>query len=235
MHCRRWRRSRTLGWYSRVSEVGTKRLIHGLVKQMQFCVSFIAPWWWNGSFQRPQSFQFLNRSVPILTCGHESWVTTERIVKRLNGREGIFAKSSRCDTSWQRAQVWNRWSPGCQDTSPNREISSILVRPCVQNVSGKIGEVSPSVYGLHPSGESGPEVVQGPRDVTTSLALLGPVLVWSEQNNRRLLLTVTYFPPRLSSKENRVWKWMNDWVSEWMSEWVSVQANIETFYLWHCL
>jgi len=27
-----------------VTEVGTKRLIHGLVKQTQFCVSFIVPW-----------------------------------------------------------------------------------------------------------------------------------------------------------------------------------------------
>ena len=26
-------------------------------------MSFIAPWWRNGSFQRPQSFQFLNRSL----------------------------------------------------------------------------------------------------------------------------------------------------------------------------
>jgi len=46
-----------------VTEVGTKELIHGLVKQTQFCVSFIAPWWQNGSFQRTQSFQFLNRSL----------------------------------------------------------------------------------------------------------------------------------------------------------------------------
>ena len=33
--------------------------------------------------------------VPILTCGHESSVTIERIAKRINGRDGIFAKSSR--------------------------------------------------------------------------------------------------------------------------------------------
>ena len=50
LHCRRWRRSSTLEWYSRVTEVGTKRLIHGLVKATQFCVSFIAPWLRNGRF-----------------------------------------------------------------------------------------------------------------------------------------------------------------------------------------
>ena len=39
---------------------------------------------------------------------------------------------------------------------PNREIP-----PCVQNVPGKIGEVSPSGYSLHLR-ESGPKFVQGP-------------------------------------------------------------------------
>jgi len=27
--------------------------------------------------------------------------------KEQAGRDGIFAKSSRCDTSWQRVRVWN--------------------------------------------------------------------------------------------------------------------------------
>jgi len=34
-----------------------RRLIHGLVKLTQFCVSFIALWPQNGSFQTPQSCQ----------------------------------------------------------------------------------------------------------------------------------------------------------------------------------
>ena len=63
IHYSRWRRSSTLGWYSRVTKVGTKGLIHGYVKQTQFCVSFTAPWWRNGSFQKTQSLQFLNRSL----------------------------------------------------------------------------------------------------------------------------------------------------------------------------
>jgi len=69
-HCSRLRRSSTLEWYSRLMEVGTNRLIHGLVKQTQFCVSFIARWLRNGRFQRTQSFQFLNlslfRSSPVV-------------------------------------------------------------------------------------------------------------------------------------------------------------------------
>jgi len=80
----------------------------------------------------------------------------------------------------------------------------MLGRPCVQNVPGEIDEVSPSGYSLHPR-ESGPEVVQGPGGMTKSL-LLGPVLVWSQQNYLRLLLTVRYLPPRLSPKKNRAQK-----------------------------
>jgi len=38
--------------------------------------------------------------------------------------------------------------------------------------------------------ESGPEVVQGPAGVTTSPTLLGPILVWSQQNYLNLLLTM---------------------------------------------
>jgi len=40
-------------------------------KSKQFSVSFTAPWWRNGSVQRTQSFQFLNRSLfrssPVVT------------------------------------------------------------------------------------------------------------------------------------------------------------------------
>jgi len=68
----------------------------------------------------------------------------------------------------------------------------MLVWPCVQNVPGKNGELSPSGYSLHPQ-ESGPEVVQAPGDVTKSPTLLGPVLVWSQQNYLRLQLIVRSF------------------------------------------
>jgi len=51
------------GIYVTSDGVGARRLIHGLVKQTQFCVSFIALRSRNGSFQIPQSCQFLNRSV----------------------------------------------------------------------------------------------------------------------------------------------------------------------------
>jgi len=50
---------------------GRKILIHGLVNQTQFCVSFIGLRWRNGSFQTPQSCLFsywsLFRSSSMVT------------------------------------------------------------------------------------------------------------------------------------------------------------------------
>jgi len=68
----------------------------------------------------------------------------------------------------------------------------MLVRPCVQNVPRKNSELIPSSYSSHPR-ENGPEVVQGPGGVTTSLTVFGPVLVWSQQNYLKFLLIVRYF------------------------------------------
>jgi len=48
------------------------------------------------------------------------------------------------------------------------------VRPCEQNISGKIGEARPASY-THK--KNGPEVDDGPGGVITSLTLLDPVLV----------------------------------------------------------
>jgi len=66
-------------------------------------------------------------------------------IPSVNGRDGIFAKSSK--TSWQRGQLWNSQNPECGATSPpNRKIPAILVPPCVQNVPEKIGEASSAGY-----------------------------------------------------------------------------------------
>ena len=83
----------------------------------------------------------------------------------------------------------------------------MLVRPCVQNVPGKIDEVRPSGYSLHPQ-ESGPEVVQGPGGVTSSPTLLGPVLVWSQQNYLKFLLIVRFskFSDGCCPRRNRTFR-----------------------------
>jgi len=59
-------------------------------------------------------FQTLN------THGHETWLMIEKILSSASGRNGIFAKSPCCDTSWQSVQLWNLWSPECWNTFPNR-------------------------------------------------------------------------------------------------------------------
>ena len=69
----------------------------------------------------------------------------------------------------------------------------MLVRPCIQNVPGKNGELIPSGYSLQPL-ESGPEFVQGPGGELLYISdLVGPVLVWSKQNYLKVLLIVGYF------------------------------------------
>jgi len=93
----------------------------------------------------------------------------------------------------------------------------MLIRPCVQNFPGNNSGLSPSGYSLHPR-ESGPKFVQEPGGVTTSPTLLGPVLVWSQQNYLRLLLIVRYSgAPRAAAlatlpKGKAAWKWENEWV-----------------------
>ena len=68
--------------------------------------------------------------------------------------------------------------PRGDGTAPNRNIPATLVRPHVQNLPRKISEVSLAGYN-HGKAD---EVVEGPGGVTTSPALLGPVLVWTEGN-----------------------------------------------------
>ena len=73
---------------------------------------------------------------------------------------------------------------------PNRAIAASLVRPCVPEcpVKDRRGE---SCW-LNPR-ESVSYVAQGPSGVAASLTLLGPVLVWRQQDYQRLLLTVRNF------------------------------------------
>ena len=118
--------------------------------------------------------------VPILTYGHWFCVCSPSP----SDRDKIFAKSSQRAISRQSAQLWNSRSPECWTTSlPNREISATLVRPCDQNAPRKLTR---QACWLNPR-ESGPEVDQGPGEMTTFPTWLSPVLVWSQQHFPRLL------------------------------------------------
>jgi len=78
-----------------VTENGTRRLICGLVEQTRLIVSLIALWSQNGSFQPPQSRQFLHRSLfrssPMVN-GHESWVMTEKILSQVQTTQMGFLR-----------------------------------------------------------------------------------------------------------------------------------------------
>ena len=107
--------------------------------------------------------------------------------------------------------------------------TSYVSLPLVQNIPGKNAELTPPGNSLHPS-ESRPKFVQGPGGVTTSLTLLGPILVWSSQlapilvwSQQNSLVEISVerevfrvlpdlLSPRLSSKEKWARKWVNEWV-----------------------
>ena len=97
--------------------------------------------------------------------------------------------------------------------------TSYVSSPWVQNIPGKNAELTPPGNRLHPS-ESGPKFVQGSGGMATSLTLLGPILVWSQQNwlvdiavEREVLrVLLGLLAPRLSPKEKWTRKWVNEWV-----------------------
>ena len=172
----RWRRSSTLGWYSRVTKVGTKRLIHGLAMQTQFCVSFIAPWWRKGSFQRTQSFQFLNRSL----------LRSSPVVMNLRWRLKEYCQKNK----QQRWDICKEFSVWHFVTEHRYEIRKALdVKPllwierfqlCQFSYISRFFQERMANWVLqatvHPR-ESGQEVAHGPGGVTTTPTLLSPVLM----------------------------------------------------------
>jgi len=79
MHCSRWRSfwGGTHEWQK--VEQGDWHMIHKIIKQTQFCMSFIALWSQNGSFQTLQSYQFLNPfycdAHPWLVILGDNWMS----------------------------------------------------------------------------------------------------------------------------------------------------------------
>ena len=103
IYCSGWRRSSTWRLYSRVTEVGTKIGKANAVLNELYC-SVVTKW----KLSKTASFHFLIRSLfrssPVIM--NHRWRLKEYCQKN-KSRDRLFAKSSRCETSWQRAQVWN--------------------------------------------------------------------------------------------------------------------------------
>ena len=75
-----------------------RRLIHGLVKLTQFCVSFIALWAQNGEFSNAAKLSvFKSTFVPILTWSSILGNDRKNINSSASTKVVIFEKSPRCD------------------------------------------------------------------------------------------------------------------------------------------
>ena len=166
-------------------KVGTKRLIHGLVKQTQFCVSFFAPWWRNRGFQTRQTFQFLNLSL------FRSSLVVMNLRWRINGRDwillrvlGVTLRDRGHRSEICKASISSHFPQWLDPSYVNSAMCPNCPRKEWRTMSFRLS--------LHPR-ESGPKFVQGPGGVTTSPTLLGPFLVWSQQNYLRFLLIARYF------------------------------------------
>jgi len=93
------------------------------------------------------------------------------------------------DTSQQSAQLRNSQSPECWTTfselRDHNYVSSAMYLECpTKDWWGKLCWLNPL--------ENNIDVVQDPGGVTASPTLLSPVLVWSQQNYLKLLVTVRY-------------------------------------------
>ena len=103
--------------YSKITKGRTRKLIHGLAKQMGVCVRFVALWSQNASFRRPQSCQFLNRSLlrPL-----RSWISSRQWLKecylRCKRQMSDFCEEL---TAWQ-SQLWKSWKALNVDALPLR-------------------------------------------------------------------------------------------------------------------
>ena len=191
IHCTRWRSSSILEWYLRVTEDRTRRLIHGLVKLTQFCASFITLWRQTGSFQTPQSFQFLNRSLfrssPIvmnlvqwlkecyLRCKRQSWDFCEDFT--------VCQFTTNC-AAVKFAKPWI--SSHFFETRDPSYVGSAMCPECpTKDWQGK------SCW-LHP-GKAAQRSSKDQVELLHRLPCLFPVSVRSQRNYLRLLLTIGYF------------------------------------------
>jgi len=108
-----------------------------------------------GAFQHRTAVSFKSVFVPILTCGQESWVMTERVLSQVQTADMRFLrrvhgaalhdKVRSCEI--RKAKFYKiRKAKLVATFPPNREISATIVRPCDQNAPAKIGEASSAGY-----------------------------------------------------------------------------------------
>jgi len=198
-------------------KLGTPRK---LLKQTRFCVSFIAPWWRNRSFRRTQSFRLLNRSFfqssPVFM--NLRWWLKEYCQKNKQQRYDICLEfsmwhfvtkttglkylrprmSSHISESRYPSYVSSAMCPDCPRkewrTKSSFKLQStptgkrLKVRPRTRE-SDYMSDLAWSGHGVEPA-----ELSQSAVDREVFPVRLG------------------LLPPRLSPKEKRARKWINEWV-----------------------
>jgi len=139
LHCSRWRSSSTLGWYSRVLEPGTRRLIRGEVKQTQFLRELYRSVVTNREFQTPVKVSvFKSIFFPIFIYSHKSWVMTETVpfevqAAKVGSLRRVYGHSLR-----QNAQLCNSWALNVESPLFRIKRSHLRYFGCVHKVLGRI-------------------------------------------------------------------------------------------------
>ena len=79
-NCKRSINSSTSRWHAPVMDSGSKKQIHGFLKETQYCVHFPSRGHRTGALNHRKAFRFC-KSVydPILTYCHQSWVWRYRV------------------------------------------------------------------------------------------------------------------------------------------------------------
>jgi len=183
-------------------------------------VNFVALWLRNGSFQRPQSFQFLNRSL-FRSSGvvmNFRWRLKECC--QMNKRQG-----------WDICNEFSMWhfvtkSTGLKSAKPGMSIHFSELGDPIYVGSAMCPECrrkdwrSKSCW-LHPQ-ESDPEVVQGPGSRTISPISLGPAVVLIQGNWHCYWSWPTLVPPDVAASATLPTVSPHRKVGTKMSEWMRV-------------
>ena len=177
---------------------------------MQFCVSFIAPWLRNGSFQRPQSFQFLNRSL----------FRSSSVVVNLRWRLNEYCQNNKWHR-WDICEEFSVWHFVTKNTDLNsvkHGISSHFYESrdpsCVSSAMCRMSRenwriLRATVYTHEKAGQ------RSSKDKVAWLHLRAFLFPFWCGASRRSEIAVDcevfriLLPTRLSPKENRARKWMN--------------------------
>jgi len=178
---------------------------------------FIAPWWPNGSFQRTQSFHFLNRSLfrssPMVM--NFRWRLKECCQKNERQRWDICEEFSVWHLVTKSTGLKPRMSSHFSESRDPSYVHSAKCPKCPRKEWRTKSFRLQST--LHPR-ESGPKFVQWPGGVTSSPTLIGPPwcgasrTIWDCCWSRVFRVLLGLLLPWLSPKEKRARKWENEWV-----------------------